>query len=39
MDLAQIIGNNVRSLMESRSVTIVELAKALSISRQTLQNY
>lgn len=38
-DLAQAIGNNIRSLMESRSVTIVELAKALSISRQTLQNY
>lgn len=39
MDLAQSIGNNIRSLMESRSITIVELAKALSISRQTLQNY
>lgn len=39
MDLAQAIGNNIRTLMESRSVTIVELAKALSISRQTLQNY
>lgn len=39
MDLASSIGNNIRSLMESRSITIVELAKALSISRQTLQNY
>lgn len=39
MDLAKSIGNNIRSLMENRSVTIVELAKALSISRQTLQNY
>lgn len=39
MDLAQIIGTNIRNLMESRSITIVELAKALSISRQTLQNY
>lgn len=39
MDLAQIIGNNIRNLMDRRSVTIVELAKALNISRQTLQNY
>lgn len=39
MDLAQIIGTNIRTLMERRSITIVELAKALSISRQTLQNY
>lgn len=39
MDLARSIGNNIRSLMESRSITTVELAKTLSISRQTLQNY
>lgn len=39
VDLAQKIGSNIRSIMEERSVTIVELAKALSISRQTLQNY
>ncbi|MDF2596149.1 MAG: helix-turn-helix domain protein [Clostridia bacterium] len=39
MDLSVTIGKNIRSLMESRSVTAVDLAKTLSISRQTLLNY
>ena len=39
MDLSTSIGKNIRSLMESRSVTIVDLAKLLSVSRQTLLNY
>lgn len=39
MQLSETIGNNIRKLMNKRSVTVVELAKELSISRQTLQNY
>lgn len=39
MDLAKVIGSNIRKLMELNSVSAVDLAKALSITRQTLQNY
>lgn len=39
MNLSVTIGKNIRSLMESRSVTAVDLAKTLSVSRQTLMNY
>lgn len=39
MNLSVTIGKNIRSLMENRSVTAVDLAKTLSISRQTLINY
>ena len=39
MELVQIIGNNIRDLMTTRSVTITDLANYLNVSRQTLQNY
>ena len=39
MDLAKVIGANIRNLMDLNSVSIVDLAKTLSITRQTLQNY
>lgn len=39
MKMAELIGKNIQQLMDTNSVSAVDLAKALSVTRQTLSNY